>query len=169
MTRSKQNHLPEIRRANKTGVATFFDVSLPTVEAWIRKGCPVVERGGRGIGWVMDLRAVGDWLHEGQTGAGGRDPESLPPLERKAWYDAEAKKRDLAERDRELVPRPEMERAISTAYAAVTQDLLAIPDQLERQHGVPVEVAAKVDAAICAAIDALRIRLAQLSPEVETA
>ena len=33
---------------NRAEVAALLEVSLPTVDAWVRKGCPVVERGGKG-------------------------------------------------------------------------------------------------------------------------
>ncbi len=160
----KKPAIPDIRRANKSQVAEFFDVSLPTVEAWIRKGCPVAERGARGISWVMDLRAVAQWLYQAEQSNTPRDPDSLPPQDRKAWYDAEARKRDLAEKAKELLPRAEVEQAAATAFAAVTQDLLAVSDQLERLHAVPPDIAGKVDAAICAALESLRERVGRLTP-----
>lgn len=162
----KKEHIPDRRKATKAQVAEFFDVSLPTVETWIRKGCPIVERGGKGIGYVLDLREVARWHFGSLSGPTNNNPDHMQPADRKAWYEAEARKRDLELKAGELVPRAAMAQAVSTAFAAVTQDLLAIPDQLERLHGVPAEVAAKVDNVLCGAIESLRGKMGEMAPEV---
>lgn len=46
---------------NRAELATIFEVSLPTVDAWVRKGCPVVERGGRGRDWQFYCPDVFNW------------------------------------------------------------------------------------------------------------
>ena len=46
---------------NRAELATLFEVSLPTVDAWVRKGCPVVERGGRGREWKFHFAEVFNW------------------------------------------------------------------------------------------------------------
>jgi phage terminase Nu1 subunit (DNA packaging protein) len=51
------------RICNKAQLAEFFEISLPTVDAWMRKGCPVVARGHRGIGYQFDLLHVLLWFH----------------------------------------------------------------------------------------------------------
>ncbi len=165
---NKKPAIPEIRRATRGAVAEFFGVALTTVDGWVRKGCPVVKHGSKGIAAQYDLKAVAEWFYKGQTDA-VTDPEKLAPQDRKAWYDAEKRKRDLEVEAGELVPRAELEQAVATAFAAVTQDLLAIPDQLERLHAVPADVAAKVDAGVCAAVEALRARMARLAPEAVSA
>jgi phage terminase Nu1 subunit (DNA packaging protein) len=54
---------------NRAELASLFEVSLPTVDAWVRKGCPVVERGGRGREWKFHFSEVFNWrvLHEVTT------------------------------------------------------------------------------------------------------
>lgn len=47
--------------ANKHEVAAFFEVSLPTVDAWLRKGMPYEQKGGKGKPWIFDLRKVNEW------------------------------------------------------------------------------------------------------------
>lgn len=156
--------VPEVRRANKAQAAEFFDISLPTLEAWLRKGAPVVQRGSRGIGWILDLNAVARWHYESRIESGDVDPDSLPPAERKAWYEGEAKKRELQIKDRELIPAPDVERAVATAFAAIAQDLRAIPDNLERRHGMDGETAQRVEEAIFEAMESLADRLSSLAP-----
>ncbi len=49
------------RIVNRAGLANICAVSLPTIDAWVRKDCPVVERGGSGREWKFDTAAVIDW------------------------------------------------------------------------------------------------------------
>lgn len=46
---------------NRAELAKIFDISLPTVDAWVRKGCPVEERGGRGREWKFHTSEVFNW------------------------------------------------------------------------------------------------------------
>jgi|GEM_PF-1918264 len=46
---------------NRTQLAETFGVSLPTIDAWIRKGCPYVEKGGNGKAWQFRLQDVARW------------------------------------------------------------------------------------------------------------
>ena len=154
--------LPSLRTASKGGCAEFFGVSLPTVEAWVRKGMPVQQQGSRGVAWVIDLLAAAEWRFAGSTG-GDSDPEDMPPAERKAWYEGETKRRDLQVRDRELIPAGDVERVIATAFAALASDVWAIPDLLERKHGVSGEMAGQVADALAPAMDALAGRLEQFA------
>lgn len=51
---------------NRAELADLFGVSLPTIDSWVRKGCPVVERGGRGREWQFHVSEIFNWriLHE---------------------------------------------------------------------------------------------------------
>lgn len=48
---------------NKNQLAEAFGVSLTTIDAWIRKGMPYIEKGGSETGksWKIDLEAVKRW------------------------------------------------------------------------------------------------------------
>lgn len=155
--------VPDIRRANKAQLAEFFGVTLPAVEAWVRKGAPFVQRGSKGVGWIFDLNQVAQWYYDSRSGDGNTDPDKLPATERKAWYEGEGKKRDLQIRDRELIECAEVERVVATAFAAIAADLRAIPDDLERRHGIDAIVAEQVEAGIFAAMDGLADRLQSLA------
>ena len=153
-----------LRRANKAETAEFFEVSPNSIEAWVRRGCPVVERGGARKPWVFDLLEVARWRLAGDQPSGDVDPEAMSPAERKAWYEGEARRRELAEKARELIPVAEVETAIATAWAAMAQGVRAIPDNLERRHGIDPAVAERVEDALHQELDALADRLAQLAP-----
>jgi hypothetical protein len=53
--------MSERNLASKAELADFFSVSLPTVDSWIRKGCPYEQKGSHGKPWVFDLAAVAKW------------------------------------------------------------------------------------------------------------
>jgi len=152
-----------LRKANKAEVAEFFEVSIPAVEGWVRRGCPVVQRGSRTVPWVFDLLDVATWRITGQRTDADIDPDTLPPSERKAWYEGETRKRELQVRDRELIPAAEVEQVIATAFAAIAQDMRAIPDNLERRYGIAPDVAESVERGIFEAMDGIADRLSALS------
>lgn len=158
--------LPALRQANKVQVAEFFDVSPNAVEAWVRRGCPVVERGGARKPWVFDLLAVAQWRYTSKTTGTGSaaDPDSLAPQDRRAWYDGEKRRLEIEERMGQLIPVAEVEAATAQAFATIAQCLRAIPDNLERSAGVAPEVAEAVGRMIDDSMDALADRLSKLAP-----
>ena len=156
------------RRVNKAELAAWFDVSLPTIEAWIRRGMPISQRGSRGVPWVIDILEVAEWRFSGRADNNGEiDPERLTPSDRKAWYEGEARRRDLQERDRELIPAIEVEQAIRTAFAAIGQSLRSIPDNLERRIGISPAVAEQIEEILDEEMTALADRLSSLAPGVD--
>ncbi len=54
----------------KEGLAKAFGVSLTTIGAWIRKGCPYVEDGGNGKPWKFRLSDVAHWREHKARGSG---------------------------------------------------------------------------------------------------
>ena len=156
--------VPDIRRANKAQAAQFFDVSLPTVEKWMREGCPYVQRGGKGVGWVLDLLAMAEWRFSARANGSEADPESMPAAERKQWYEGEQKRRDIQIRDRELIPAIEVEEAMATAFAAISQGLRSMPDNLERRLGIAPEITEAIEAQMDDEMQALADRLESLAP-----
>jgi len=156
-----------LRRANKAEVAEFFDVSPQAVDGWIRRGCPAVERGGKGKAWVFDLLAVAEWRIGGSRQDGETDPESMTPQDRKAWYEGEARRREMQVKDRELIPAPEVEQVVATAFAAIAQGLRSLPDNIERRTGCGHDVLEAIETALDAEMNALADRLATLAPIVE--
>lgn len=164
MTAEIRNIGNDARHGNKNDAAQFFDVSLPTVEAWIRKGMPVVQPGGRGVSWIIDLRAAAEWKYGNASSSQDVDPDTLPPGERKAWYEGETKKRELQVRDRDLIPAIEVETAVATAFAALASGIWSIPDNLERKHGISGDVAELVGNALASEMEAAMERLQKLAP-----
>jgi phage terminase Nu1 subunit (DNA packaging protein) len=163
--------LTAARKATKAQLAEFFDVSIPTIDAWIRKGMPVVERGSKTTPWVFDLLAVTLWKFA--PDAAGEDapvdPERLPPGERKAWYDSEMRRREMQKDDRELIPAAEVGQVVATAFAAVAQSIRSLPDNLERRLSLAPEVVDEIGRAMDEHLDDLAARLQILGPVDEVA
>ncbi len=78
---------------------------------------------------------------------------------------AEMAKLELKKRIGELMLASEVSRDVATAFAAIAQDLRAIPDRLERQMGLAPEVAEALSEQIDAALAALGARLRNLNAE----
>ena len=47
--------------ANRAQLAKEFGISLPTVDDWVRRGCPVVSKGGQGRECKFSIRDVRAW------------------------------------------------------------------------------------------------------------
>lgn len=46
---------------NRATMADILSVSLPTFDTWVKRGCPVLQKGGRGIDYQFDTAAVFRW------------------------------------------------------------------------------------------------------------
>lgn len=157
--------VPDSRIANKAELAQFFETSLPTIEQWVRKGCPFVQKGARGVSWVFDLLQVAEWKFSGRSsGLEDFDPDELAPSERKAWFDSEVKRRDLQVRDRELIESDEVERGIATAFATISQSIRTIPDNVERIASPGADVIEVIERITDEALNVLADQLAAMAP-----
>jgi hypothetical protein len=155
---------PQIRRANKSEAAEFFDISLPTLDRWIREGMPIFQRGTRGVSWIIDLMVVAKWKYSPMDTAGPLDPETLVPSERKIWYDGETSRRKLQERDRELIPQSEVEECVGTSFAAVAQALLSLSDTLERKVGLTRDQSQLSEEIVHSTLTTLKENLSTIRP-----
>ncbi len=154
----------QLRRLNKSELAEFFDVSVQAIDGWCRRGCPAVRRGAPGRPWVFDALEVARWKYEQSEAPGGVDPDDMTPQDRKAWYDSETRRRELQVMDRELIPASEVEQAVATAFAAISQGLLSLPDNIERRTGCSPEIVEAVEQVLHAEMVSLAERLQDLAP-----
>ena len=49
------------KKLTKAQLAVAFEVSLPTIDSWLRKGCPYENKGGHGRPWRFSLPKVIQW------------------------------------------------------------------------------------------------------------
>ena len=52
---------PNDQVVGKDTLASVLDVSLTSIERWIRDGMPVAQRGDQFQEWIFDLSEVKDW------------------------------------------------------------------------------------------------------------
>lgn len=78
--------------------------------------------------------------------AQAEEPDLLPAVERKAWYDGELRKRDLQVRDGELVPSDDVRAAMARLARVMIDALVTLPDVLENECGLTAEDAERVEA-----------------------
>ena len=65
MSKTKRLRTDELpAQVTKAGLAKVFDISLPTVEAWLRKGMPYRQRGGNGKPWLFRVADVVRWREQ---------------------------------------------------------------------------------------------------------
>lgn len=142
-----QSPLSERKQANKAEVAEWFGVSVATVDAWLRRGAPYVQKGGPGKGWVFDLREVAQWYYGKSAQDTEDDPEKLDPKSRLDWYRGSSERDKWLERRGELVTVSDYERELSVALKRVAIMLETLADTVERETGLPgasVEVIQRV-------------------------
>jgi phage terminase Nu1 subunit (DNA packaging protein) len=135
--------IPDERIGNKADVANWFAVSLTTVDQWLRRGCPYLQRGERGKQWKFDLLAVAKWKYGAAEPDSDTDPEQLSPKDRLDWYRGTREKTKHMMEAGDLIPAAEYERALSTALKSVAMTLESLPDLLERDAAIPPEAVEK--------------------------
>ncbi len=148
MSKSEVFHISPSRVGTKSDAAEFFGVSLPTINAWLARGCPVLQRGSRGVAWRLDLRDIAEWYFKPaiQEDEEPFDPEAagVSPKDRKDWYDSEKKKRELEIIDGLHVPSGEYELEISRVIKSMANFIEILPDRLEREAGLDPKQVIKV-------------------------
>jgi phage terminase Nu1 subunit (DNA packaging protein) len=49
------------KEVNRTELAEVFGVAMTTIDNWVRGGCPVIERGSKGVSWIFNTADVAAW------------------------------------------------------------------------------------------------------------
>lgn len=114
-------------------------------------------------GMPLEAGPFGVWWREREGTASAR-LDAQAERARCDFHRANLLALEQGEAERRLIPAAEVEQTIAVAFAAIAQDLHAIPDNLERRHGTPPEVAERVEMALHEAMTALADRLAALAP-----
>lgn len=152
--------------ANRAQLAEMFGVSLPTVDRWVTSGCPVVQRGGRGVEWKFDTAAVSKWRQDRAVqDATGTDKQDVDEIERRTKL---AKMRqvelDLAKDMKLVAPIDEFERVSSARAAVIRQNVLNVAqraciqligctDEVKFKKILRAELTLALDTAANAALD----------------
>lgn len=121
------------QKVNKAGLAGVFGISLVTVEAWIRNGCPVEEKGaGKGKPWVFDTSDVAAWREKlAREDAGGEEFQDEAQLKRRKLLAGTLAEELALAREKGLVaPVDEFEREWARVFARIRQNVLTVPQRV---------------------------------------
>lgn len=135
--------IPPARLANKAELAEWFDVSIPAINGWIRRGCPYIQPGNKTTPWVFDVLAVHQWLDQRDAGSCApvpTNPDGMTPLDRKWWYEGEKIKREVEERMRNLITAEEYRAEKARILGHLIPFAEALPDRLA--HMLPPDALA---------------------------
>lgn len=153
-------------KVNRGELSDVFGVSPPTVDAWVRAGCPIEKKGGRGIQAEFDTAKVAKWLKDravaDATGDTQQDADEIERRTKRAkMLQAEL---ELRKAMGEVAPIAEFERAQAARYALIRQNCINIPgravlqllgetDEATFKRKLRAEVILALDAAATAALD----------------
>jgi phage terminase Nu1 subunit (DNA packaging protein) len=135
------------RPLNRKEVADFFGCSLPTVDVWVKEGCPAVQEGAKGSPWQFDSVAVHGWLVKkaraerrtrgNRFGGGDAEPPEGDGLEtseegkaRKIRADASIAELELATKLNFVAPVATIAKVLSAEIANARARILAIPTKV---------------------------------------
>lgn len=121
----------EGRKVNRSELSGIFGVSLPTVDMWVRSGCPGIKVGaGKGGGWEFDTAEVSQWLQKRAADNAAGSPELADEnaiKRRRAAISLKADELDLAQRMGLVAPIEEFERAQAKMFAMLRQSVMTVP------------------------------------------
>ncbi|MEG0030715.1 terminase small subunit [Acinetobacter sp.] len=119
------------QEVTRQGLANIFGVSLPTIDNWVRSGCPYIQKGGRGQEWKFNTAAVSNWLRERDVeDATGEIPDDIELLKvRKQKAETELVELELAEKKGEVALIAEFEKVWAMAMGQLRQNILNVPQR----------------------------------------
>lgn len=151
---------------NRTELAAYFDVSVNTIDAWMRAGLPVFEEGGNGKAYTFMLSECCQWRQgsldeEASRKASaasaidarqkaflnldsGYDLGPMSAKDRKESAEADLKFNQAALMRRSLCRMPEVVELLEGIFLIVSGEAGAMPDKLERNLGLAPDQVEKV-------------------------
>lgn len=121
------------KNVTRLEIADLFGVSHTTVDAWIKRGMPVLQRGSRGKAWQINTAEVSAWLEQRakESAAGGSDQADERELKRRKLAAETAKvELELAKVRGEVVPLAQLERALANTFAEVKTNIRSVPSRV---------------------------------------
>lgn len=113
------------QKVNRKQLADVFGISLPTVDAWLKAGCPYDQRGGHGKEYVFDTADVMRWREQRAADeAGGSEvaDEAALNLRRLRANTLSAELALLKER-KLVAPLDQVERTLARVFAEIQSNL----------------------------------------------
>lgn len=109
-------------------MADAIGITPPTLDEWVRRGCPAVQKGARGRAWEFNSAAVMKWREEDiRDQTKGVEVSSADELRRrKLEAEVELVELDLSREKGAVVLVEEYERAMAKGFAEVRSRLRGV-------------------------------------------
>jgi phage terminase Nu1 subunit (DNA packaging protein) len=142
------------KNVTRIEIADLFGVSHTTVDAWIKRGMPVLQRGSRGKAWQINTAEVSAWLEQRakESAAGGDQADERELKRRKLAAETAKVELELARVRGEVVPLAQLERALANTFAEVKTNLRSVPSRVATAI-IGEETEARIKAVILKEID----------------
>jgi phage terminase Nu1 subunit (DNA packaging protein) len=120
------------RIVNRSELAELFGVVVNTVDSWVRAGCPVVQKGSRGVPAAFNTGDVSRWrLDEAREEAGGENVADENALKkRKMLADVNLAELNFAKARGEVAPIREFERVQAAHDAAIRANVMNVTQRV---------------------------------------
>lgn len=117
------------QQCNRGEISEFFGVTPPTVDSWVRAGCPVIQRGSKGVAAIFNTADVSKWLRDKarEEGSGTSLADESELKRRKLAAEAEKAELELAKAKGEVATIEDFERAQSAMMAAIRANMRNVP------------------------------------------
>lgn len=114
---------------NKAELCSIMGATPPTVDGWVRNGCPIKAKGARGVAAVFNTAEVMKWLRDKarEEGSGTTLADESELKRRKLSAEAERAELEVAKAKAEVAPVREFERATSALMAAIRANVMNVP------------------------------------------
>lgn len=116
----------------RSGLAEVFGVALPTVDGWVRAGCPYITKGGRGKQWEFDTADVAGWLRDRAVSdaTGGQVTDEAELRRRKLQAETSKAELELAKAKNEVATIRDFERAQAAVFAEIRTNVMNVPQRV---------------------------------------
>lgn len=120
---------------NRAELAQIMGVSPPTVDAWVRSGCPILEKGSRGVAAAFNTAEVAKWLRDKarEEGSGEAVADESELRRRRLLAETEKAELELAKAKGDVAPILEFEKASARMDAIIRQNMQNIPQRVVTQ------------------------------------
>lgn len=117
---------------NRAETASHMGVNVTTLDRWVKEGCPVAQRGSRGIEWAFDLPDVVRWYGNRRAAEAASDvPDDIMEVElrtkRAIMLKAEL---ELAKAKGDVAAVSEFERVQAKAMASIRARVMNVPQRV---------------------------------------
>lgn len=113
------------RNLNRAETADYFGIAMTTLDDWVRRGCPAVQKGSRGKPWTFNSAQVIAWRENDiRSEAAGVQVATADELKRrKLEAETELVELELAEAKGLVAPIEQIDRAMAKAFGEVRANM----------------------------------------------